>query len=356
MQGMLGSMARRPQLDTGNDLHKPVSIKVLAEYLELSPATISLVLNDAPAGKSIPEATRQRVRDGARKLGYRPSLLARSLRRKQSYTIGVLLPEINDPYSTLLMTGLDDVLQEEGYLSFAISHRRKADLIEEYPRILLDRSVEGMIVIDTALASALPIPTVSIGGLRLAGSDTQISLDHRLAARLLLRHLHKLGHREIAYIRGPAHASDAGPRFEELQHIAAELGLVTRLELTEQLLIDSHSPEVGYPVLGRLLAAKLPFTAIVCFNDFVAIGITRALVDAGLRVPEDVSVTGFDDIQNAAFANPSLTTIRQPLREMGRLAASALLAKIRNAEETADDITVLPELVIRESTSQVLRR
>ena len=333
-----------------------MSIKVLAEYLSLSPATISLVLNDAPAGKSIPEPTRQRVREGARKLGYRPSLLARSLRRQKSYTVGVMLPEINDPYSTLIMTGLDDVLQEEGYLSFAISHRRKPDLIEEYPRILLDRSVEGIIVIDTPLPSALPIPTVSIGGLRLAGSDTQVSLDHHLAARLVLRHLHKLGHREIAYIRGPAHASDAGPRFEELQQIARELGLETRTELVEQLQSDSHSPVIGYPVVARFLQARVPFTAIVCFNDFAAIGVTRALVDAGLRVPEDVSVTGFDDIQPAAFHNPSITTIRQPLREMGRQAARALLSRIRGGEPAGEDITVLPEMVIRESTAQARRR
>ena len=275
---MLGSMSEQAH---DENMQKPVSIKVLAEYLGLSPATISLVMNDAPAGKSIPEATRQRVRDGARKLGYRPSLLARSLRRKKSYTIGALVPEINDPYSTLLMTGVDDVLQEEGYLSFVISHRRKADLIEEYPRILLDRSVEGMIVIDTALPMQLPIPMVSIAGLRNAASDTHVVLDHRLAARLLLRHLHKLGHREVAHIRGPLHSSDASPRWEALQQVSQELGLSARPELTEQLLIDSHSPEVGYPVLGRLLTAGLPFTAIVCFNDFVAIGITRALVGRG---------------------------------------------------------------------------
>ncbi len=343
-------MTRRSQVTTPDA--KPVSIKILAEYLGLSPTTISLVLNDAPAGRSIPEPTRERVRAGAKKLGYRPSFFARSLRKKQSFTIGTMVPEISDPYSTMLMSGVDDVMQEEGYLDLTVSHRRKPDLIDEYPRILLDRSVEGIIVVDTILPHALSVPTVSIGGHQRVSGITNVVLDHRRAAELVLRHLHKLGHRTIGYTRGQEHSSDSRVRWENLMQVSRELGLRYYPELTEQLEADSPSPGLGYPVVGRLLSAGIPFTALVCYNDFVAIGAIRALVDAGLRVPEDMSVVGFDDVHNAAYNNPSLTTVRQPLREMGRIAARALLERIRRPEMPAEDIPVMPELLIRESTLQ----
>lgn len=343
-------MTRRTEGNAGES--KPVSIKVLAEYLGLSPTTISLVLNDAPAGRSIPEATRERVRLAAKKLGYRPSFFARSLRKKQSFTIGTMVPEISDPYSTMVMSGVDDVMQEEGYLDLTVSHRRKPDLIDEYPRILLDRSVEGIIVVDTHLGHSLGVPTVSVGGRQSVGEITNVVLDHRRAAEMVLRHLHKLGHRSIAYMRGQEHSSDSKVRWDNLMEVSRELGLKYVPELTMQLELDSPSPELGYPLVGRLLATGLPFTALVCYNDFAAIGAVRALVDAGLRVPEDVSVVGFDDVQNAAFNNPSLTTVRQPLREMGRLAARALLRQIRSGGEAEPDIPVMPELLIRESTLQ----
>ena len=331
---------------------KPVSIKMLAEHLALSATTISLVLNDAPAGRAIPEPTRERVRAAAKELGYRPSFIARSLRKKQSFTIGAIVPEISDPYSTMVMSGVDDVMQEEGYLDFTVSHRRKPDLIDEYPRILLDRSVEGIIVVDTLLGQALPVPTVSVGGHQSAAEITNVVLDHRRAAELVLRHLHDLGHRSIAYMRGQEHSSDSRVRWENLMAVAQELGLRYVPELSVQLELDSPSPELGYPVVAELLATGIAFTALVCYNDFCAIGAIRALVDAGLRVPEDVSVVGFDDVQNAAYHNPSLTTVRQPLREMGRLAARALLGRIRTPGSSAADIPVLPELILRESSSQ----
>ncbi len=341
-----------PRSQTISPEARPVSIKVLAEYLGLSPTTISLVMNDAPAGRSIPEATKERVRAAAKKLGYRPSFMARTLRKRQSFTIGTLVPEMSDPYSTMILSGVDDVMQEEGYLDFSVSHRRKPDLIEEYPRILLDRSVEGMIVVDTRLPFALPVPLVSIGGHQMVERITNVVLDHRRAAELVLRHLHKLGHRNIAYVRGQDFSGDARVRYESLMQVSRELGLKNPPELTARLEIDAAIAGAGYPVVGQLLATRLPFTALVCFNDYTAIGAIRALVDAGLRVPEDVSVVGFDDVQNAAYNNPSLTTVRQPLRDMGRIAARALLQRIRNPSLPIMDIPVLPELLIRESTLQ----
>lgn len=330
--------------------NRPISLRILGEYLDLSPATISLVLNNAPGVRSIPQDTRDRVLAAAKKFDYRPSFYARSLRRNQSFSIGVLVPELSDGYSVLVMNGIEEVLIEEGYFYLAASHRRKSDLIEEYPRMLMDRSVEGFIAVDTALQHSLPIPVIAVAGHRKIEGVTNISLDHRRAAELTLRHLYQLGHRHIAFMRGQSFSSDSDDRWRSLVAAAKDLNLEIHPELTIQLQLNISSPELGYPVVQQLLHQKRPFTALVCFNDIAAIGAIRAFRDHNIRVPEDVSVVGFDDIQGAAFHNPSLTTIRQPLNSMGQTAARLLLQRIRGLKEYPEQIAIVPELIIREST------
>ncbi len=329
---------------------QPISLKVLGAYLDLSPATISLVLNNAPGVRSIPQETRDRVIAAAKKFDYRPSFYARSLRKRQSFSIGVLVPELSDGYSVLILDGIEEVLLEEGYFYLTASHRRKADLIEEYPGLLMERSVEGFIAIDTALQHPLPLPVVAIANHRKIEGVTNIVLDHGRAADLALRHLHHLGHREIAFMRGQTFSSDSDARWKSLMAVAKELGLEVRPELVVQLEVNLSSPELGYPVVEKLLAHKLPFTALISYNDIAAIGAIRAFRDRGIRVPEDVSIVGFDDIQSAAFQNPSLTTIRQPLRQMGTAAARLLLKRLQGNRDAADEVPIVPELIIREST------
>jgi DNA-binding LacI/PurR family transcriptional regulator len=272
------------------------------------------------------------------------------LRRKQSFSVGVLVPELSDGYSVLVMSGIEEVLIEEGYFYLAASHRRKADLIEEYPRLLMDRSVEGFIAIDTALQHSLPIPVVAVAGHKKIEGVTNILLDHRRAAELALRHLYQLGHRQIAFMRGQTFSSDSDDRWKSLMAVAKELGLEVQPELVVQLQLNISSPELGYPVVQQLLTQKRPFTALVSFNDIAAIGAIRAFRDHNIRVPEDVSIVGFDDIQGAAYHNPSLTTIRQPLHNMGTTAARILLQRLRGLKDYPEQIAIVPELIIREST------
>ena len=329
---------------------RPISLRTLGDYLDLSPATISLVLNNAPGVKSIPPETRERVLAAAKKFDYRPSFFARSLRRRQSFSIGVLVPELSDGYSTLVMNGIEEVLIEEGYFYLTASHRRKADLIEEYPGLLMERSVEGFVAIDTALQHSLPLPVVSVAGHKPLPGVTRIVLDHRRSAELTLRHLHQLGHRQIAFMRGQPFSSDSDDRWQSLMAVARELELTVDPELIVQLEENLSSPELGYPVAQRLLERKRPFTAVVAYNDISAIGAIRSFRDHGLRVPEDVSVVGFDDIQASAYHTPAITTIRQPLNSMGNMAARILLERIRGGKEYADSVPILPELIVREST------
>ncbi len=329
---------------------QPISLRTLGEYLNLSPATISLVLNNAPGVRSIPQDTRDRVTQAAAKFDYRPSFYARSLRKRQSFSVGVLVPELSDSYATQVLSGVEEFLIEEGYFYLTASHRRKPDLIEEYPRLLMERSVEGFIVIDTILEKSLSLPVVVVAGHRKIEGVTNVVLDQKRAAELALRHLYQLGHRKIAFMRGGSHSSDADDRWNCLMAVARDMKIPVLSDLNIQLELRVSTPELGFAPTNELIDRGVDFTALVCYNDIAAIGAIRALMNHRLRVPEDVSVVGFDDIQGAAFHNPSLTTIRQPLHEMGMVAARILLQRIRGQATFPDVVPIHPELVIREST------
>jgi LacI family transcriptional regulator len=177
-----------------------------------------------------------------------------------------------------------------------------------------------------------------------------VVLDHNTAAEMALKHLYDLGHRAIAFMRGQPYSSDSEVRWQSMVNVSRELGLAIQPELTIQLTKDLTTPELGYPVVQQLLAHHRRFTAMVCFNDMAAIGAIRALHDARLRVPEDISIIGFDDVPQAAFQTPSLTTIRQPLHEMGKLAAQLLLERLRSPAVIPEEVAVKPRLIVRETT------
>jgi LacI family transcriptional regulator len=334
---------------------KPVGLKDLSRYLGLSPATISTVLNGTPAAAEIPMATQERILAAAQKFNYRPNALAQSLRGKRSHTVGVLVPEISEGYGALVLGAVGDFLLSKGYFFFVATHRRKAELLDEYPELMRQRSVEGFVVIDTALEKPLPLPTVVISGHWSHPGITNVVLNHDRAAHLALEHLVQLGHERIAFIKGQPYSSDSEIRWKSIERAAESLGVEIREELVVQLEIDTFSPYVGYPVVRRLLQRTRDFTALFAYNDLSAIGSLRALRDCGLRVPDEVSVVGFDDIYSAAFQNPSLTTIRQPLDRMGVLACEILLQRIQGGSNPLE-ITVDPELVVRESTASARTR
>ncbi len=330
----------------------PGGLKRLAEYLGLNPATVSVVLNDVP-GRSIPQATRDRIKAAAKELNYQPSHLARSLRNRRTNTIGILVPELGDGYHTQVLSGIGDHLMEAGYFYFTAHHRHRKDLVEEYSQMLLSRGAEALITIDTALEHDYSVPVAAVAGHRPIRGVTNVVLDHRFAAELTLSHLHSLGHRNIAFLRGQSFSSDSSERWTSIEAVAQKFGLTIRPELIVQLERDMSSPELGYPTIQQLLSSGQRFTALVAFNDMSAMGAIRALQDLGLVVPRDVSVIGFDDIKIAAFNNPRLTTIRQPLSNMGRIAAQCVLNQLNGSEQFRKQITVEPELLVRESTCVV---
>jgi DNA-binding LacI/PurR family transcriptional regulator len=330
---------------------RPVSLKMLAEHLDLSPATVSFVLNNAP-NRSIPEATRERVRAAAREFNYQPSMVARLLQGKRSQTIGILLPELGEGYHAQVLSGAADIFMREGYFFFTAHHRHRKDLVDEYPRLLQQRGVEGILAIDSHIESAPASPTVTVAGHKAFPGVSNIVLDHDRAAELALGHLVREGHRKIAFMRGPDVSSDTNSRWRSLVRMARLL----KIPMPESHIIRlegfTNSPDLGYPGMQQMLMRHRDFTAVVCFNDISAIGAIRALHDGGLQVPQDVSVIGFDDLTVASYFVPSLTTIRQPLAHMGASAANMLLKKIRG-EQAESVVKIEPELILRESTAKL---
>ena len=327
-----------------------VSLKEVARHLGVHPATVSVVLNDVP-GRSISQATRDRIKAVAKEFNYQPSLLARSLRSRKTLSIGILVPDLAESYHNQIVGGIGDQLMESGYFYFTAHHRRKRNLVDKYTEMLLGRGVEGLIAIDTPLDHSYPVPAIGVAGHRPIEGVTNVVLDHRRAAELILTHLQSLGHQKIVFVRGQEFSGDATERWRYLVEVSREKRIPVRPGLVFQLTSDTHSPELGYPVVKQLISRKEQFTAVVAFNDTSAIGIIRALADANIRVPADVSVIGFDDIDAAAFTIPRLTTIRQPLSEMGRVAAQCVLQRIQRSQEFGQEIMVEPELVVRDSTA-----
>jgi DNA-binding LacI/PurR family transcriptional regulator len=343
-------MTPPPKKKPGPRHEAKVTLKTIAEHVGLTPGTVSAALNDSPAARSIPAHTKNRIIAAAQLLNYRPNFFARTLRLRRTYTIGVIAEEIGDAYGAMVISGIEEYLRKNDYFFLTVIHRHDPKLLQTYAQMLLTRGVEGFITTDTSIKHKLALPTVAVAGHERVEGVTNIVLDHKRAARLALKHLKELGHEEIAFIKGQTISSDSAVRWSAICEVAQELGIRIRPELTIQLEGIDSTPAIGYPFAKQLLARKQRFTALFAYNDISAIGSLWAFREAGLRVPEDISVVGFDDIAGSAYANPGLTTVRQPLLRMGQIAAQTVVDLIEGRGEYVPEIAIEPEFVVREST------
>src|ERR1700691_3952413 len=330
-----------------------VTLRSVAEHVGLTASTVSAVLNNSLASRSVPDRTKSRIVAAARELNYRPNYFARSLRGNRTDKIGVILEEIGDAYGSLVISGMERYLRERNFFFLTVAHRHDKHLLATYSTMLLERGVEGFIIVDTSLTEQPPLPTVAVAGHRRIEGVTNIVLDHHHAAWLALQHLVELGHEQIAFMKGSTADADSDDRWSAICEVAPKLGIRMQPELIVQLEGDDPTPNLGYPFAKQLLARKQPFTALFAYNDISAIGSIRAFLEAGLRVPNDVSVVGFDDIQNSAYISPPLTTVRQPMQKMGAIAARTLLDRIEGRMKYVAEIVIEPELVVRRSSAQL---
>ena len=346
-----------------------VTMRDVAEDSGFSPATVSIVLNNAPLARYIAPATKKRIEEAAKKLGYRPNAMARFLRSKRSHTVGLVFFDITDPFCTPVMRGIENALYQSSYVPiFADAHNQR-NRFERYLEMLLEHHVEALIVVANWLVvdihvladlSKRNIPAATIGWELPGDTVSSVMVDNETGGRMALEHLHQLGHRKIAFIRGPKMLIDSAPRWRGIQKFAQTVGLEIDPVLVQQLpesLDPTSSFEAGFRLAEELLQRKKKFTALMAFDDLSALGAMRALTKAGVKVPEQCSVTGFDDVAPSFLSAPSLTTVRQPMEAMGGLAVNIIMeginASLEKREWTIANQKMSPELVIRESTRAV---
>ncbi len=340
----------------GHSRTKPPGLKEIAAYLKLSPATVSMVVNDVPLAKSLSEETRARVLAAAKHFNYRPNLIARSLSKRESRTIGVIAPESSDGYFPRVMRGIENAMLQAGYLYFTTSHLGRADLTREYPNALTQRGVDGLIFVNTPIHENPGVPAVCISDACKIPGITSILVDQREGMFRAIEHLANLGHRRILMMCGSEWSMDADDRYRAMVDAARRLQLPVLPELTLHLETNQLTPELPYRAMLQLLSGEPDFTAICAFNDVSALGAIRAMKDFGLRCPEDISVLGVDDISMAAYTLPRLSTMAQPLEDMGAAAVEQIVAKIqRPHEEHAPRVMFPMTLHARESTGPVRR-
>lgn len=349
--------------------HGMITMRDVAEATGFSPATVSIVLNNAPLARYIASTTRKRIEDTAKRLGYRPNAMARFLRSKRSQSIGVMLFDVTDPFCIPILRGIENALYTLGYLPIFADAQNQRDRFERYLEMLLERHVDGLIVVANWLfvdidvladLNKREIPAATIGWKLPQEKISSVMVDNEAGGRLALEHLYQLGHRRIAFIRGPKRLIDSGPRWRGIQKFAESVGykIDPGLVLTLPDAFDPNSGfENGVRLTEELLQQKKKFTALLTFDDLTALGAIRALSKAGIRVPDHCSVVGFDDVALSALSAPALTTVRQPLETMGSTAVNIVMDAIKAGHENRDWSAVSqklhPELVIRESTRAI---
>ena len=347
-----------------------VTLLDVASACGYSVSTVSIVLSEAPLSQNVAASTRERIRKMALQLGYHPDAYARSLRRRRSQTIAVLAYDLSDPFCIPIVRGIQAGLQPANYLPLLMDTQTQRRLFDTYLKMILERRAEGVIVIaswifeETNLLADIEknhVPLVIVGRDLTGRKISSLFVDNEAGGVLAMRHLSELGHRKIAVIKGPEELFDSEPRWAGVRRAAVEAGIDIDPRLVFQLpnLTDPASGfEGGLEFARQILATRRPFTAVLAFDDLTALGVVRGLAEAGLKVPEDCSVVGFDDVLPAIVSTPGITTIHQPLREMGLLAAQWAVQGIDAREigkrNPARMHKALPELVVRKSTASLI--
>jgi LacI family transcriptional regulator len=322
----------------------------VARAARVSPSTVSRILNGTAR---VADAKQQAVREAIARLGFRPNPVAHGLRKGRRMTIGVLAPEVDSPYFGTIFRGLTEALAGSDFVPVVLGGPTEAEAEAKRVDGLLARRVDGIVIVTCRLQDeqlrqfAASVPMV-VSGRTLRGKGIfSMKLDNALGGALATRHLLELGHRRIAHLQGPLEHLDAVERSEGYRRALREYGL----RVDPGLIIPGGflAPD-GLAAVERLLASGRRFSAIFAANDESAYGAHLGLHRRGIRVPEDVSLVGFDDLPGSRFTTPPLTTVRQPLEEMGRRAARSLLDLLHGRTPPTDDMPEV-ELVVRDSTA-----
>jgi LacI family transcriptional regulator len=332
------------------------TIKDIAKMTGLSITTVSLLLNNKSS--RFPDETKKLVFDAARKLNYRPNQLAVGLLTKRTHTLGLIIPDITNVFFSELAKGIEDRIREDNYNVILCNSNDTYQVEKQCINILSDRAVDGIIMAMSAESFGakneeclsrlrfLGIPTIFVDSFNETNEFSTMAINNVEGSRLAMRHLLSLGHRHIACISGPLGIKTNRERLDGYTETLSDAGI----ESTPELLCEGdYRYQSGYNAAARLLE-KRP-TAIFCHNDMMAYGAVKALKDNNCRVPDDISVMGFDDIFFSRYMDVPLSTIAQPVYEMGRQTAAPLRDEIANKDGHKQHVLLMPHLVVRESTT-----
>ena len=332
---------------------KRITMRQIAARARVSVGTVSHVINNT-AG--VREPVRKRVLEAIERLGYQPSLLARGLRRNQTTIIGVIIPDISNPFFPLVVRGVEDIAYQNSYRLMLCNTDNDAQKEQVYFNELRAYRMAGLIVIPSADSRLVPlaggtggeIPVICLDRCPDGWKGDTVTVDNEEGAYQAIRYLLELGHRRIACIAGQLHVTSGLERLKGFKRALREAGISIAPEYIQEGRFDRLS---GYEKALMLLQFSPRPTAIFAANDLVALGVLAAMRELGLRCPEDVSLVGFDDLELASFTNPALTTVAQPAYQMGARAAGLLFERLRGEEIPTRHIVMKATLKARDSTA-----
>ena len=335
----------------------PVTIKDIARRTEVSHSTVSRALHDSPL---IARETAERIRQAARELGYFPSAAARSLKTNRSQALGVIVSSVEDPFFGEILQGIEEVAQKSGYSLFMAASQHDPGREQAIVQAMSEHRVDGVIICSASfnarqhrqfLDYGVPIVVVN----NQSAEDYRYSIYHDDVdgSRQVTRHLLELGHERLAYLGNSASGRTTQDRLTGYQLALDDVGLGILPEYTHE--VPGGTPAHGLDGVQYFLSLNKPPTALVCYNDMLAIGVLKGLQQAGIRVPQEFSVTGFDNIVFSAFTTPPLTTFDQPKRYIGAEAARLvleLLAAPPTSDSSEPRVRMLKgRLLVRDSTA-----
>lgn len=332
------------------------TMKEVAEYASVSIATVSRVINKT--GYVSPDLE-ERVHDAMRTLNYQPSALARSLRRQETLTIGVLVPQLDHPFFSALAFAIERALFESGYRTLICSAEEDREKERAYVDMLIQQRVDGVIFVPTGQSTenlrrmverTMPVVLVD-RNLEVPHVDRILSSNYD-GAYQAMSYLLELGHRNIGIIGGPTYSESMMMRIQGVKDALT----AHHVELQPELMVigEKHQFEMGYDTAIKLLEGAKTLTAIFALTDVMAIGVLHAAAKLDLHLPKELSVMGFDNIPLAAYSIPGLTTVAQPIYEMGQVAAEVLLKRIQNYDQPFQTITLDTKMIVRKSVTPVL--
>ena len=343
-EGVHSSVTQHPQ--------RQPSIKDIAKLARVSHPTVSRALQNSPLVNS---KTAERIRKIAKESGYRPSAVARGLVTRRTRTIGLVVTTVADTFTSEVVSGIEQAASDLGYCVFLADSNADPEREKKVVQAFAEQRVDGIIVTSSRvgalhlpLLTEMRVPIVLVNDQHPGSVAHSVLISNEDGMRMLTEHLIGLGHKRIAYIGDQSGYQSDTERMTGYRLALAAAGIAER---REWIVLGDGKPEAALGVMTGLLELAEPPTAVCCYNDMTALGALRAIHMRGLRVPDDISVTGFDDLFLASYTDPPLTTIRQPMRHMGQLATESLV-KLMTGKDSVPQIRISAEMIVRASTAR----